>query len=100
MPAGLDIKITPPHSAEQSTGHLSKAVMQREMARQAAQEKELVRYIKISCGHITDLETQHQYAVFRATKRQGQVFCEQCCKWLPVEKKVTPVTTYSETPLF
>src|SRR6516162_3460532 len=60
----------------------SKAEMQRALARQAAQERELARVIRITCGHFTYLEDQQLYAVWRP--KRGLVFCEKCNKWLAV----------------
>jgi len=92
------LKIIPPQSqAEKPTGRFSKAQMQREMARQAAQEKALARYITITCGHVTDLETQHRYAVWRP--KRGLVFCEIDDQWLPA-KPPPPRPEYPQQPLF
>lgn len=74
--------------------------MQREMARQAAQEKALARYIQISCGHMTDLETQHRYAVFRPKKKARFVYCETCDDWLKPQTYRVTRQNYPETPLF
>jgi hypothetical protein len=95
------LKIIPPHAmGDKPTGHFSKAQMQREMARQAAMEKEMARYIQIACGHVSDLETQQRYAVFRPKKKGQFVFCETCGKWLrPKTYRVTR-QNYPETPLF
>lgn len=72
--------------------------MQREMARQAAAERELARYIHVECGHYTDLETQQRYAVFRP-KGPKTVYCEKCDDWLrPMPPKQRPPML--EQPLF
>jgi len=71
--------------------------MQREMARQAALEKNLARYIPIMCGHMTDLETQHRYAVWRP--KRGLVYCDKCDDWLAV-KPPPKATVYPQQPMF
>lgn len=68
---------------------LSRTQMQKALARQAALEKGLAKYIHISCGHYTDLETQERYGFARP--KRGMVYCEDCDKWLkPVKPPVPP----------
>jgi hypothetical protein len=71
--------------------------MQKELARQAAREKGLAKYICISCGHYTDLETQQVYGFARP--KRGYVWCEKCDDWLRVMPKRKP-KPLPETPLF
>jgi hypothetical protein len=67
------------------------------MARQAAIERELARYIHIECGHYTELETQQRYAVLRP--KGHPVYCEKCDKWLK-PMPPSPRQQLPETPLF
>jgi hypothetical protein len=62
--------------------------MQKALARQAAREKGLAKYIHISCGHYTDLETQQRYGFCRP--KRGVVYCEDCDKWLKVARPPAP----------
>lgn len=92
------MKITKGHSPIAYDGPiLSRNQMQKELARQAAREKGLAKYICISCGHYTDLETQQVYGFARP--KRGLVWCETCNDWLRVMPKRKP-KALPETPLF
>lgn len=71
--------------------------MQIALARQAAREKGLAKYIHISCGHYTDLETQQRYGFARP--KRGLVYCEDCDKWFRVARP-TVREPLPEDPMF
>lgn len=67
------------------------------MARQAAIEGQLARYIPIVCGHLTTLDTQDIYLNYRP--KRGMVYCETCHKWQAVAKPSAPPELPQE-PMF
>lgn len=59
-----------------ANGRVSRKDMQLRLARLAAIEKSLARYLHLECGHYQTLETFNLYLVFRPKK--GLTFCESC----------------------
>jgi hypothetical protein len=92
---GKDRFYSPPQRAGES--RMSKRDIQLRLARQAAMESALARYITIECGHYTDLETQQLYGFARP--KRGLVWCEKCDDWLKVAKPPAP-QQLPETPMF
>jgi hypothetical protein len=91
------VKIRKPYEAgEPSARPLSAA----EKARAAAIEKQLSRYLVLSCGHMQTLETSERYA-FAALSILGvlHLFCERCNDFATIApKEESP--EYPEEPLF
>lgn len=73
----------------------------REMARQAAIEKQLSRYIKLSCGHMQTIETSEVYA-FCALRTLGnvQLYCERCAVYSTIVPNRRSKMEYPQEPLF
>jgi len=67
------------------------------MARLAAIEAQLARYIRIECGHFTTLDAQDMYLICKP--KAGTVYCETCHKWLAVAKPPAP-KVQPQTPMF
>lgn len=70
--------------------------MQRALARQAAIEKQMSKYLHLSCGHIQVFETFERY---RFAAKQGKTYCEECDELVTIVKppKKPPLP---EEPLF
>lgn len=49
--------------------------MQKALARQAAIERELCKYLHLSCGHLQAYET---FEVYRFAAKSGETYCENC----------------------
>jgi hypothetical protein len=67
-----------------SSGRVSRKDMQLRLARLAAIERSLSRYLHLTCGHYQTLETFDQYLVFRPKK--GWTFCENCNENVEIAK--------------
>ena len=93
------MKITHPWEVE-ARAHPVRGLSARERAAQAAIEKQLSRYLKLSCGHFETLETAERYA-FAALSILGElhVFCEKCNDFARIVK-IKSVTEYPDNPLF
>jgi hypothetical protein len=70
--------------------------MQRALARQAAIEKNLSKYLHLACGH---LQTYESFEVYRFAAKSGFTYCEECDDVMQIVKppKQPPLP---ETPLF
>ena len=60
-----------------------RAEMQRALARQAAIERQLSKYLHLSCGHLQTYET---FQVYRFAAKSGTTYCEQCEKPMTIAK--------------
>lgn len=49
--------------------------MQRALARQAAIEKSMSKYLHLECGHLQTYET---FEVYRFAAKSGVSYCEEC----------------------
>lgn len=67
------------------------------MARQAAIERARAGYIHLECGHISTLEIDEGYSVWRP--KRGVTYCEKCSDWVAIAKPPAP-TPIPDTPLF
>lgn len=74
----------------------SRAEMQRALARQAAVEKQLSKYLHLSCGHLQTYET---FQVYRFAAKSGVTYCEQCESPMQIAKppKAAPIP---QEPMF
>lgn len=70
--------------------------MQKALARQAAIESELARYIRLKCGHMTCLETAQLYSQWA---KRGYVYCERCEDYIAVVKP-RAAKPYPQEPMF
>lgn len=70
--------------------------MQRALARQAAIEKSLSKYLHLSCGHLQAYDT---FEVYRFAAKSGETYCENCEKTVKIAKppKAAPL---SQEPMF
>lgn len=70
--------------------------MQRALARQAAIEKQLSKYLHLSCGHFQSYDT---FEVYRFAAKSGETYCENCERTVKIAypRKAKPLP---ETPLF
>lgn len=70
--------------------------MQRALARQAAVEKQLSKYLHLSCGHLQTYET---FQVYRFAAKSGVTYCEQCESPMQIAKppKAAPIP---QEPMF
>src|SRR5271165_6430706 len=91
------VRIVKGYSPEPASPRVPRKTLQERMARQAAIEGQLARYIPIVCGHYTTLDAQDVYLVCRP--KRGMVFCESCEKWEKIAKPPEPAPTPQE-PLF
>lgn len=57
--------------------------MQRALARQAAIEKSLAKYLHLSCGHLQTFET---FEVYRFAAKSGETYCEICEATMKIAK--------------
>lgn len=69
-------------------GRYSKAEMQRDLAREAAIERQLSKYLHLICEHYSTLETDLFYSHLRP--RKGVTWCEVCHKWVALKKPLPP----------
>lgn len=65
-----------------------KRTMQERLARQAAIERAISRYLHLECGHYSTLETDLFYS--NARPRRGVTWCENCNKWVEIAKPPEP----------
>lgn len=70
--------------------------MQRALARQAAIETQLSKYLHLSCGHLQTYET---FQVYRFAAKNGITYCEQCEATMTVAKPPKRPPTPQE-PMF
>jgi hypothetical protein len=91
------VKIKPPKGA---AGDSPRPLSAAEKARQAAIEKQLSRYLVLSCGHMQTLETSERYA-FAALSILGilHLFCERCGDFSTILPKKERIEL-PEEPLF
>lgn len=70
--------------------------MQRALARQAAIEKQLSKYLHLECGHLQTYET---FQVYRFAAKSGVTYCENCEKTVKIAKppKAAPLP---QEPMF
>ena len=78
---------------------VSKQLMQKRLARQAAIEGQLARYITLECGHLTTIETHNKYLEWQPRKKRRYSMCEQCEDWVKIQPPPRP-PVYPDTPLF
>src|SRR5215475_2493040 len=99
MQLGRVVRIIPPRKVgNKPTGQrYSPAKRLRDAARYAAIERSLSKYIHLSCGHLTTLDTDLVYSHLRP--QRGVSFCESCNQWVTVKRPPT-TETVSDTPLF
>lgn len=71
--------------------------LQERMARQAAIERAISKYLTLECGHMSTLEVDEGYSIWRPKK--GMTFCENCHDWVKIAKPPAPTPT-PDTPLF
>lgn len=97
------MKITPGRTTVPSGGNggsgrvLSRSQMQKALARQAAIESDLARYMELDCGHFTTLEVQQLYS--RWKPKRGMAMCEHHNDWVLI-KRPREVQELPQTPLF
>lgn len=93
------MKFIRPDESPRTTGRV-RGLSARERAQQAAIEKQLSRYLLLSCGCFQTLETAERYA-FCALTILGEihVFCEKCDDFFKIVKN-KPKADYPDNPLF
>lgn len=74
------------------------AALQAEHARQAAIEKSMAQYVRLTCGHLTTKEEIERYSVF-STDPGKRGFCEKCGSFKAFVKSYQPAPLPDE-PLF
>lgn len=74
-----------------------KRVMQERLAREAAIERALARYLRLDCTHYSTLDTDLLYSHLRP--KRGQTWCEICSDWVSIAKPPAPIE-YPDEPLF
>jgi hypothetical protein len=96
------MRIIPP--SEQNKGGSSSRkrrvpvrTLQERMARQAAIERSMARYLRLVCGHYSTLEVDLFYSDARPKK--GMTWCENCHKWVEIKQPPTGDTT-PDQPMF
>jgi hypothetical protein len=96
------MRIIPAASLQKPNGPASytrvpKRVFQERLAREAAIERAMARYLRLDCGHMSTLETDLFYSHLRPKK--GQTWCENCNDWVAISKPPAP-TIYPDEPMF
>lgn len=91
------MKIKPPKGAGEPS---ARPLSARERAQQAAIEKQLSRYLVLSCGHNQTLEDTERYA-FASLRILGilHLYCERCADFARIADK-KPQAPLPDTPLF
>jgi hypothetical protein len=87
------VKLIPPDSAPSGYSGRGRPVS----ARNAAAEKEMARYLSLSCGHFTDREMAVLFSVFAENIRD--IYCWNCDKFVKLTAARKPAT-YPDNPLF
>lgn len=90
-------KLQKPGGSFSYSPRVSRRTLQERMARQAAIERSMARYLKLDCGHMSTLETDLFYSHMRPKK--GQTWCENCHDWVDISKPPPP-TIYPDEPMF
>jgi hypothetical protein len=96
------VRIVPPskqgaNGGPSSKGHVSRRDLQQRMARQAAIERAISKYLFLDCGHKSTLQVDEGYSIWRPKK--GMTFCENCHDWVVISKPPAP-PAIPDTPLF